>query len=259
MYDAATLRLPRRWTWWWTLNGISASSAVRLCYLWMRPTKHGTGVLLGGLLLAAFSAFSQNPSSKEAESAVAQGTGARAAPTDYQAHAQAGTVTIAADYIGHFVPTAEKNLTTDDYVTVEAGLFGPAGARLTLSPGDFSLRINGKKTPLPSQPSTVVARTVSDPDWVPPGSEDEKKEKSKTGISNGTKQDEAPLSKPHPPPEMVHAMALQVQRAAIPQGDRVLPQAGLLYFEYRGKDKGVHSAELIYSGPAGQATLELQP
>ena len=215
--------------------------------------------MLGGLLLAAFSALSQGPSSKEAESAVAQGTGARAAPTDYQAHAQAGTVTIAADYIGHFVPTPEKNLTTDDYVTVEAGIFGPAEARLTLSPGDFSLRINGKKTPLPAQSSTLVAHTVKDPDWVPPGSEDDKKEKNQAGIHSGTKQDEAPLSKPHPPPEMVHAMALQVQRAAMPEGDRALPQAGLLYFEYHGKDKSVHSAELIYNGPAGQATLELQP
>jgi len=225
----------------------------------MRLTKYGCGVLLGGLLLAACSVFSQNPSSKEPESAVAQGTGARAGPTDYQAHAQAGTVTIAADYIGHFVPTAEKNLTTDDYVTVEAAAFGPAGARLTISPGDFSLRINGKKTPLSAEPSTVVARTVSDPDWVPPGSEGDKKDKEKAGIHSGTKQDEAPLSKPHPPPEMVHAMALQVQRAAIPEGDRVLPQAGLLFFEYHGKDKSVHSAELIYSGPAGRATLELQP
>ena len=223
----------------------------------MRLTKHETGVLLSGLLLAVFSAFSQNPP-KEAESAVAQGTGARSAPTEYQAHAQAGTVTIAADYIGHFVPTAEKNLTTDEYVTVEAAVFGPAGARLTISPGDFSLRINDKKTPLPAEPSTVVARTVSDPDWVPPGSED-KKDKDKAAIHSGTKQDEAPLSKPHPPPEMVHAMALGVQRAAIPEGDRALPQAGLLYFEYHGKDKSVHSAELIYSGPAGQATLELQP
>jgi len=224
----------------------------------MRPTIHGTGVLLGGLLLAAFSAFSQETPSKETESAVAQGTGARSAPTEYQGRAQAGTVTIAADYIGHFVPTVEKNLTTEDYVTVEAGIFGPPGARLTLSPGNFSLRINGKKTPIPAEAATVVGRTVSDPDWVPPGSENDKKEKQ-AAIHSGTKQDEAPLSKPHPPPQLVHAMALQVQRAAMPEGDRALPQGGLLYFEYHGKDKGVHSAELIYSGPAGQATLELQP
>ena len=216
-------------------------------------------MLLGGLWLAAFSALSQNPPGKDAESAVAQGTGARAAPGEYQAHAQAGTVTIAGDYIGHFVPTADKNLTTDDYVTVEAAVFGPAGARLTLSPADFSLRINGKKASLPAQSSTLVAHTVKDPDWVPPGSEDDKKEKNQASIHSGTKQDEAPLSKPHPPPELVHAMALQVERAAIPEGDRALPQAGLLYFEYRGKDKSVRSAELIYSGPAGQATLELQP
>jgi len=41
-------------------------------------------------------------------------------------------------------------------------------------------------------------------------------------------------------------------------GDRPLPQAGLLFFQYRGKEKGINSLELIYSGAAGKATLVLQ-
>ena len=35
--------------------------------------------------------------------------------------------------------------------------------------------------------------------------------------------------------------------------------AGLLFFEYRGKTKKIRSIELIYSGPAGKAALDLQP
>src|SRR5271154_4656459 len=76
----------------------------------------------------------------------------RAAPTDYQAHVQAGTVTIAAEFMGHAVPTPEATFSTEDYVIVETGFFGPPEARLKLSFEDFSIRINGKKMPSPSQP-----------------------------------------------------------------------------------------------------------
>jgi hypothetical protein len=54
-------------------------------------------------------------------------------------------------------------------------------------------------------------------------------------------------------------MAQHVQKAALPEGDRTLPQAGVIFFQYRGKTKGIHSIELIYAGPAGNATLTLQP
>jgi hypothetical protein len=43
------------------------------------------------------------------------------------------------------------------------------------------------------------------------------------------------------------------------EGDRALPQAGLLFFEYRGKTQGIRSLELIYNGSAGNASLALQP
>src|SRR4051812_39338074 len=72
----------------------------------------------------------------------------RAAPGDYQSHAQAGTLTIAAEFTGHALPTLEGPLTTDDYVAVETALFGAAGTQIKISADDFSLRVNGKKTPL---------------------------------------------------------------------------------------------------------------
>jgi len=50
-----------------------------------------------------------------------------------------------------------------------------------------------------------------------------------------------------------------VQKAAFPEGDRTVPVAGLLFFQYSGKAKSIRSVELIYNGPAGKATLELQP
>jgi len=50
-----------------------------------------------------------------------------------------------------------------------------------------------------------------------------------------------------------------VQKAALPEGDRTLPVAGLLFFQYSGKAKNIRSVDLIYNGPAGKATLKLQP
>ena len=37
------------------------------------------------------------------------------------------------------------------------------------------------------------------------------------------------------------------------------PQAGLLFFRYTGKASGIHSIELMYSGPSGKASLDLRP
>jgi hypothetical protein len=58
---------------------------------------------------------------------------------------------------------------------------------------------------------------------------------------------------------MERKMAEQVQNAALPEGDRALPVAGLIFFRYGGSDKSIHSVELLYSGPAGKATIALQP
>ena len=54
-------------------------------------------------------------------------------------------------------------------------------------------------------------------------------------------------------------MAQRVQKASLPEGNRDLPQAGLLFFQFRGKEKNLQSIELLYDGPPGKATLKLQP
>ena len=181
----------------------------------------------------------------------------RATAADYQAQAQAGTVSLGAEFKGHSVPTQERPFTTEDYLMVEIGLFGPPGARTKISSDDFSLRINGKKTSLPSRQYLLVFNSLKDPEWQPPEQADSK---SKGGISTGGQsQGEPPPTIPHMPFELVRPMQQQVQKAALPEGDRPLPQAGLLFFEHRGETKHIKSLELIYSGPAGKATLALQP
>ena len=212
-----------------------------------------------GLLIAAIglSVPAQTPPAKEPQSD-AKGLPPRATAADYQAQAQAGTVTLAAEFKGHSVPTLERPFSTEDYVVFETGLFGPPGARTKISSDDFSLRINGKKTPLPSRQYLLVFNSLKDPEWVPP---EQPESKSKGGLSTGGQggQGEPPPTPPKMPFELVRPMQQRVQKAALPEGDRPLPQAGLLFFEHRGETKKIKSLDLVYSGPAGKASLSLQP
>ena len=204
------------------------------------------------------SAQAQEAPTKDAQINQAKGMPPRATPAEYQAQIQAGTVTIAAEFKGHSVPTMQGPLSTEDYVVVETALFGPPEARLKLSAEDFSLRLNGKKTALPSQPYGLVVGSLKDPEWEPPVPVEKK---SKTGLNTGGRGDQGD-STPAPvkiPIEVQRAMAQRTQKASLPEGDRALPQAGLLFFQYRGKPQSIHSIELIYTGPAGKATLPLQP
>lgn len=163
-------------------------------------------------------------------------------------------MTLAAEFTGHSLPTPEAVLSTENYVAVEVGLFGPPGAHLNLSPGDFSLRINGKKTPSPAQPYAVVFKSLKDPNYVTPGGN---AKSSKTSLGGGADQNASPLPPiVHIPIEVERTMEQRVQKAALPEGDRPLPQAGLIFFEHHGK---VTSVELTYTGPAGTAILTLQP
>jgi hypothetical protein len=192
-----------------------------------------------------------------------RGMPARVAATEYQAHGQAGSVSIGAEFAGHSVPTPDHAFSTEDYIVVEAGFFGPPGAHLMLSRDDFSLRIAGRKTPLASEPYEIVLKSLKDPEWQPPESEASKDKGSKGGITTGGGGGGSQDSAPPPPPKMPfplrRAMEQQVERSAMDIGDRPLPQAGLLFFSYHGKPENIKSMELIYSGAAGKATMELEP
>ncbi|SRR5579864_4042896 len=211
------------------------------------------------VMLAAFCLSAQDNAAPATDVHANESRGlAPRVPGDYQAQAHAGDVTIAADFDGHSVPTAEQTLTTEDYIIVEAAMFGPAGKHLQISPADFSLHVNKKKQPLPSLSYVVVFSNLRDPEWVSP--DEKKKDESKTSINGGGKDPDGNLPPViHIPIELQRNWQQHTQKAAFPSGDRTLPQAGLLFFQYRGKTKGISSLELLYSGAAGKATLTLQP
>ena len=211
-----------------------------------------TTVISGAVVLAL---CAQTAPPKEA-AAEGKGLAPRAAPADYPAQAQVGQVTLAAEFKGHSVPTATRPFTTEDYVSVEIGVFGPPDGKARITADDFSLRINGKKNPLSVQPYGTVASSLKDPEWVAP---DAGEKKSKSGVNTGGQGGEPPPTPAKMPFELQRAMQVEVKRAILREGDRTLPQAGLLFFEYRGKTEKIKSLELLYSGPEGKATLNLQP
>jgi hypothetical protein len=214
-------------------------------------------VLKNGLWITALCLCAQGQTApgKEAPVNESKGMPPRVTPAEYQTHAQAGTVTIAAEFTGHHVGTPQGTLTTDEYLVVETAFFGADGARAKLAIDDFSLRINGKKAALPGQPYGVVLSSLKDPEWEPPVKPEKKSSMSTDGGGQG--------NEPPPVPKMTfaerRAMEQKVQKATLPEGDRALPVAGLIFFQYGGKTKGIKSLELIYAGPAGKATLTLQP
>ena len=181
----------------------------------------------------------------------------RANVNDYQAHARVGSISIGAEFMRHAVPTPQSEFSTEDYVVVEAGFFGPPGAKAKLSVNDFSLSINGKKA-VPGQPFGVVLSNLKDPNWQPPEPAKPKSGGLSTGGDGGNPNDPPPAP-PKMPLPLVHAMQVRVEKASMPEGDRPLPEAGLLFFLYRGQSNKIKSVELIYSGAAGKATLTLQP
>ena len=213
--------------------------------------------LVTGAVVSALYLFSQG---LDAQTKEIRGLPPRATAADYQANAAAGTVTIAAEFLGHSVPTAQGTLSTETFVVVEAGIFGQPDAGIKLSLENFSLRINGKNDPLPSQPFGLVGKSLKDPDLEPPASASSKtKTNVNAGGGGGQVDSNAPPAPVHIPIEVQRSMQQRVQKAALPEGDRTLPVAGLLFFQYSGKAKSIRSVDLIYNGPAGKATLELQP
>jgi hypothetical protein len=198
----------------------------------------------------------QDQPAKDVPTTEAKPIAPRATPGDYQGQAKAGDVTIAADFLGHAVPTPDLMLTDEEYVVVETGVFGPPNAHLQLSINDFSLRINGKKNALPSQSFVVLGKSLKDPEWQPP----EPPAKSKSSLSTGGGgQGDSPPPIVHVPLPLQRSWEQRADKASLPTGDRPLPQAGLLFFPYRSRTQGIRSVELVYEGPAGKATLKLHP
>ena len=198
----------------------------------------------------------------------AQGTQPKTAPTDYPVRVQMDTVTLAAEYLVHSLPTTQGTLVANDYLVVEVAFFGPLYSRLKMSPDNFALRINAKGDPLTTEAPGMVAQSIKFPGAHP--------HVETTGTVNAG--DGTVTVGPRPPPsrfpddgnDRTHAPTLnevneensvhyRVHASSLPEGEHSLPRSGLLYFFYRGKTKNIRTLELFYNGPMGKSTLKLVP
>jgi len=184
-----------------------------------------------------------------------KGLAPRSSPGDYQAQAKAGAITIGAEFTAHAVSTPEGIYSTEDYVVVEVAFFGAEDMPLRLAQNDFSLKINGKQ--VPAEPYARSFGSLKDPEWEPPASASKAGKTSLGG--SGQDLNAPPPAPPKMPFELKRAMQQRVQKAALPEGDRAMPVAGLIFFPYRGKADGIRSVELSYEGAAGKATITLHP
>ncbi len=169
-----------------------------------------------------------------------KGLPTRSAASDYSAHAQAGAIAIGADFTGHTLNTQDGILTTQDYVVIEAGVFGPPGAHVMLAFGDFSLRINGSKKPLPMEPMEVVAKSLKDPDYEEPASNNREGRRWSTPDRRMYGADpNAPPPAPIPIPfETKRGWQLRAKRDSLAIGDRRLAAGrGLLSLQYGSLDQ----------------------
>jgi hypothetical protein len=227
-------------------------------YLLPYRTFGGIAAVSAALLCQGASGQTAPAAAKVAPTIEAPVDAPRSSPNDYQGHAVTGAVTIGAEFTGHTIVTPLASFTTEDYVTVDVGFFGQAGSHLRLSHEDFSLRINGKKA-LPSQIYLSMYKSLKDPEYVPP-EEEKKKDNGDAGVPIVGQSPSDRNPQWHPIPfDVEHRMEVRVEKASLPEGDRALPAAGLLFFAYRGRDNSVTSVELVYDGPAGRAILALHP
>lgn len=202
--------------------------------------------------------------------AQAQGTETRANPTDYPAHIQLDTVTMAAEYLVHTIPHLKGNLIARDYLVVEVAFFGPLYSRLKMSAEQFTLRINGKGSPLSAELPGMVAQSIKYPDNFG--------RPALTGSATAGMGDGTVTAGPRAPQSRFpgdgnertagvgptiaevneeNKIESRVQAASLPEGEKTLPRSGVIFFYYRGKIKNIHSLDLLYSGTMGKATLKL--
>jgi hypothetical protein len=200
-----------------------------------------------------------------------QGTPPKGKAADYPAHVQMETVTLAAEYLVHSLPTPQGTLIASDYLVVEVAFFGPPFSRLKMAPDNFKLLINGKGDALSTEPPGMVSGSIKFP-----GARPHLESSGSAGNGNGTisvgprappsqfpgdGNERVPVNQPASVKTVEEESSIdrRVQKVTLPEGENSLPRSGLLYFFFRGKVKNLRSLELFYDGSMGKATLKLLP
>jgi hypothetical protein len=195
--------------------------------------------------------------------AFAQGTEPKPKAADYDVTGVSKNIAIGAEFMVHSFGGNGQMFIAQDFLVVELALFPPKGESVTVDYGAFALRINGKKPALLPQPATMVAATLTRPEWRMG-----RQAEASAGMGNAdiilgrpvpsqipggpSRRPPAPPRAPAPGPpggidrpEPVRAEELVVQ-TALPSGEHRGPVSGFLYFAWKGKPSSIKSLELLY-------------
>lgn len=208
----------------------------------------------------------------------AQGTDVKAKASDYPSTATLPQMTLGAEFMVHSIAWHQTSYVAEHYLVVEVAVFPSAGHTVSIQPGQFGLRLNGKRDLLRAQSAGSVAASVKYPDWERPGPHLEAAAGiGDAGITTGqprqvgrfpgdpTVPTRAPLPRIPGAGEQAGVSKAEelpvdevVSRAALPAVETRFPVSGYLYFPYRGRIKSLKSIELVCESPAGQAVLSLR-
>jgi hypothetical protein len=163
---------------------------------------------------------------------------------------------------------------SEDHIVIEVTVTPPEKREIAVSHSQFTVRMNGKKRVLLPASPQFVAASFKYPDWYEPRGmqaqagpvilgRPEISERfpgdptpSRTRLPRAPRAPE-PESRSGVEQEEARPEELAVSKALL-EGPASLPVTGYLYFPYRGAIKKIKSLELIYKGPAGDATIKLR-
>ena len=182
---------------------------------------------------------------------------------DYPAHASWPLFKIGAEYMVHSIPTEKGPLYARDYLVVEVAIL-PEKRPVAISSGAFTLRINGKKTVLSTEPAGFVAASLKYADWEqrrtiigtaqagngtvvvgkPPN----------TGRFPGDPTQDRRRPEPRRPEDPDGGKQVKdldidtlVKRATLPEIETLELVKGCLYFRFEGKPNSIRTLDLEYT------------
>jgi hypothetical protein len=202
-----------------------------------------------------------------------QGTQTKEKPSDYPVHVQLPNLEMAAEYLVHSMPAPGGAIFVKEFLVIEVAVFPARGSDPVLNSGQFTLRMNGKKSVEYPQSPGLVAGTLKYPDWSR-----HTNVIAEAGAGNGSvivgadppverfPGDPTVYRRPLPrAPDETNPTAQNqepsmsidelVQRLALPEGTAHGPVSGYLFFPFQGKLKSVRSLDLLYKNPQGGETV----
>jgi hypothetical protein len=192
------------------------------------------------------------------------GTEPKPKPEDYEAHGQAQTAAIGAEFMVHSFSGRGMTYLAPDFLVVEVALYPPKGSEIEVQAAAFALRLNGKKIPLMPAGIEMVRASLQHPEWQQgprleagagigdssvilgaPRPAQIPGQPPRTGqpLPAPPETDPGVGGVPRTPPVTAEELLMQT---ALPEGKHHLPVSGFLFFPYRGKAGSVKTVELLF-------------